>query len=97
MTVQHDIYYCLYTECYDCGMMNKHCMLILPSVLWRCWLGGRKGIRRVKKLSCGMFACLCVWVKVQICIWPSWCHCHSLSVAPVNLDSFYLSGAGSPA
>ena len=33
---------------------------------------------------------LCVWVKVQICIWPSWCHCHSLSLAPVNPDWFYL-------
>jgi len=25
----------------------------------------------VKKLSGGMLAWLCVWVKVQICIWPS--------------------------
>jgi len=27
------------------------------------------------------------WLSVrgegQICIWPSWCHCHSLSLAPV--------------
>jgi len=32
--------------------------------------------------------CWCgyVWVKVQICIWPSWCHCYSLSFAPVNPD-----------
>jgi len=29
---------------------------------------------------------------VQICIWPSWCHCHSLSLAPVNPDWFYLPG-----
>ena len=28
----------------------------LPSVLWCCWLGGRKGIRSVKKLSCGVLA-----------------------------------------
>jgi len=34
----------------------------------------------------------CVWVKMQICIWPSWCHCHSLSLAPVNPDWFYLPG-----
>jgi len=27
---------------------------------------------------------LSVWSEMQICIWPSWCHCHSLSVAPVN-------------
>ena len=28
------------------------------------------------------------WVKVQTCIWPSRCHCHSLSLAPVNPDWF---------
>jgi len=27
--------------------------LIMPSVLWRCWLGGRKGIRPVKNLGGG--------------------------------------------
>jgi len=54
---------------------------ILPSVLWCCWLGSRKGIQPVKNLSGGMLAWLCVWVKVRICIWPSWCHCHSLSLA----------------
>jgi len=47
------------------------------------------------QLQCGMLVWLCVWVKVQICIWPSWCHCHSLSLAPVNPDWFYLSGTGS--
>jgi len=32
----------------------------VPSVLWRCWLGGRKGIRPEKKLvvSAGMVICL---------------------------------------
>jgi len=55
-------------------------------------LGGRKGMRPVKKLSGGVLAWLCIWSKVQICIWPSWCRCHSLSLAPVNPDSFYLSG-----
>jgi len=24
------------------------------------------------------------WSKVQTCIWPSWCHCHSLSPASVK-------------
>jgi len=48
------------------------------------FMGSRKGIRPVKNLSGGMLAWLCVCVKVQICIWPSWCHCHSLSLAPVN-------------
>ena len=60
----------------------------MPSVLWRCWLGGRKGIRPVKKLSGGVLAWLSVWSEVQICIWPSWCHCHSLSLAWVKSGLF---------
>jgi len=36
---------------------------------------------------------LSVWSEVQTCIWPSWCHCHSLSLAPVKsrlvLPSWY--------
>ena len=58
------------------------CLLlsIKPSVLWRCWLGSRKGIRPVKNwvVECWLGY---VWSKVQTCIWPSWCHCHSLSLA----------------
>ena len=54
----------------------------MPSVLWRCWLGGRKGIRPVK--NWGVLAWLSVWSEVQTCIWPSWCHCHSLSLATVK-------------
>ena len=52
-----------------------------PSVLWHCWLGGRKGIWPVKKLSGGVLVWLSVWSEVQTCMWPSWCHCHSLSLA----------------
>ena len=58
--------------------------LTLPSVLWHCWLGGRKGIRPVKNLSSEVLAWLSVWNEVQTCIWPSWYHCHSLSLAPVK-------------
>ena len=54
------------------------------SVLWHCWLGGRKGIRPVKKQSGGVLVWLSVWSEVQICIWPSWCHCHSSSLASVK-------------
>jgi len=39
-----------------------------------------------------MLAWLSVCDEVQICIWPAWCHCHSLSLAPVNPDWFYLPG-----
>ena len=31
-----------------------------------------------------MLAWLYVWSLVQTCIWPSWCHCHSLSLASVK-------------
>ena len=58
--------------------------LHLPSVLWRCWLGGRKGIQPVKKLSSGVLAWLSVWSEVLTCTCPSWCHCHSLSLASVK-------------
>ena len=58
--------------------------MLVPSVLWHCWLGGRKGIRPVKKLSGRVLAWLSVWSKVQTCIWPSWFHYHSLSLAPVK-------------
>ena len=56
----------------------------MPSVLWLCWLGGRNGIRPVKKLSGGELVWLFVWREVQICIWPSWCHWHLLSFASVK-------------
>ena len=71
-------------------------LLLLLSVLWRCWLGGRKGIRPVKKLSGGVLVWWSVWSKVQTCMWPSWCHCHSLSLASVKSRLFFLSGTGWP-
>ena len=55
------------------------------SVLWRCWLGGRKGIRPVKTEWWGVGVVIC-WSEVQTCscIWPSWCRWHSLSLASVK-------------
>jgi len=73
---------------------------ILPSVLWHCWLGGRKGIRACKKLSGGVLAWLSIWSEVQTCIWPRWCYCHSLSLASVKsrlvLPFWYQLTPGSP-
>ena len=31
-----------------------------------------------------MLAWLSVWSKVQTCMWPSWCYCHSLSLNSVK-------------
>ena len=56
-----------------------------PSVLWRCWFGGRKGIRPVKKLSGEVLAWLVICLEWGADLhMPSWCHCHSLSLAPVK-------------
>ena len=58
--------------------------------IWRCWLGGKKGIRPVKNWVVGCWSGLSIWSKVQTCIWPSWCHCHSLSLASVKSRSVLL-------
>ena len=47
-------------------------------------VGRQEGHLACKKLSGGMLAWLSVWSEVQTCIWPSWCHCHSLSLASVK-------------
>jgi len=67
---------------FNCWAVYQY--LFMPSVLWRCWLGSRKGIRPVKKLSGGVLAWLSVWSEVQACIRPSGFHCHSLSLASVK-------------
>ena len=74
----------------------------LPSVLWRCWLGGRKGIRPVKNLSGGVLA----WVlgpvgrgadlhMAQLMPLPLAMSCSSKSNLVVP-SWFYFSGTGSP-
>ena len=35
-------------------------------------------------MSGGVLAWLCVWSEVETCIWPRWCHCHSLSLDSVK-------------
>ena len=44
----------------------------------------QEGHPACKKLSGGVLAWLSVWREMQTCIWPSWCHCHSLSLASVK-------------
>ena len=48
-------------------------------------VGWQEGHPACKKQSGGVLVWLSVWSKVQTCIWPSWCHCHSLS--PASLKS----------
>ena len=47
-------------------------------------VGRQEGNPACKKLSGWVLTWLSVWSKVQTCIWPSWCHCHSLSLASVK-------------
>jgi len=47
-------------------------------------VGWQEGHPPCKKLSGGVLAWLSVWSKVHTCIWPSGCHCHSLSLASVK-------------
>jgi len=47
-------------------------------------VGRQEGHPACKKLSGGLLAWLSVWSEVRTCIWPSGCHCHSLSHASVK-------------
>ena len=47
-------------------------------------VGRQEGHPACKKPSGEVLAWLSVWSKVQTCIRPSWCHCHSLSLASVK-------------
>jgi len=47
-------------------------------------VGRQEGHPACKKLSGWVLVCLSVWSEVQTCIWSSWCHCHSLSLASVK-------------
>jgi len=47
-------------------------------------VGRQEGHPACKKLSSGVLPWLSVWSWMQTCIWPSWCHCHSLSLASVK-------------
>ena len=47
-------------------------------------VGRQEGHAACKKLSGGVLEWLSAWSEVQTCICPSWCHCHSLSLASVK-------------
>ena len=47
-------------------------------------VGRQEGHPACKKQSGEVLAWLSVWSEVQTCIWSSWCHCHSLSLASMK-------------
>ena len=59
-------------------------------------VGQQEGHPACKKLSGGVLAWLSVWSTVQTCKWPSWCHCHSLSLASVKSRLVVPAHPGSP-
>jgi len=56
---------------------------VLPSVLWCCWLGGKKGIRPVKNRVVGCWHGYLSGARCRLAC-SSWCHCHSLTLASVK-------------
>ena len=62
--------------------------------LWCCWFGDRKGIRPVKTEWWDAGVAICLGRDADLHV-LSWCHCHSLSLASVNPDWFYLSSTSS--
>ena len=78
-----------------CSLNSTDSLKCIPSVLWCCWLGGRKGIRPVKN----RVVWLSVWSEVQTCTWPRWCHCRSLSCfskIQIGFTFLVLAHLGSP-
>ena len=66
--------YCQYTN-----SNTTHCLQCCDVLV-----GRQEGHPACKNLSGGVLAWLSVWTEVQTCIWPSWCHRHSLSPASVK-------------
>ena len=67
-------------------VMNYYCCCLIENAFSALTLlvGWQEGHPACKKMSGGLLAWLSVWSKVHTCIWPSWCHCHSLSLASVK-------------
>jgi len=67
-----------------CNPLNRKCSLQYAfSALTL--LGDRKGILSVKNWVVGYWHGYLFGTRLQIvCIWPSWCHCHSLSLVSVK-------------
>ena len=54
-------------------------------------VGWQEGHPACKKTLSGVvLAWLSVWSEMQTCIWPSRCHCHSLSLASVQIGFTFL-------
>jgi len=59
-------------------------IIILPSVLWRCWLGGRKGIRPVKNRVVGYWRGYLSGARCRLAYGPADATATHLSLASVK-------------
>ena len=68
--------WCYFMVCFFAFFLNwlSKCLQCFDAVGWA--TGRASGLW--KNLSGGVLAWLSVWSEMQTCIWPSWCHCHSL-------------------
>ena len=69
-----------------CSTIWPQLQHVVPSVLWRCWLDGRKGIRPVKNR---VVVCWCGCLSGARCRLADPSHCHSLSLASVKSRFWY--------
>ena len=90
LSVWSEVQTCIWPSwchCHSLSLASVKSRLVLPfcqSTALTLLVGRQEGHPACKKLSGGVLAWLSVWSKVQTCIWPSWCHCHSLSLASVK-------------
>jgi len=84
LTVHSHMHYCCHSQQIFPILHNGpgYKMYIVSALMLL--VGRQEGHPACKKLTGGLLAWLSVWSKVQTCIWPRWCHCHSLSLASVK-------------
>ena len=70
--------------CFCCSLFCCLHKLVTAFSALTLLVGRQEGHPACKKLSGGVLVWLSVWSDVQTYIWPSWCHCHSLSLAPLK-------------
>ena len=69
---------------------------VVPSVLWRCWLGGRNGIRPVKNWVVRCWRGYLSGARCRLAYGPADATATYCLLLQQNPDWFYLSGTGSP-
>ena len=72
------------TNFHFCVLSYCHCSVTFAFSALTLLVGRQEGHPACKKLSGGVLAWLSAWSELQTCIWSSWCHCHSLSLASVK-------------